>query len=243
MWMASALESELGAWRGTVWRVVEAQHRISTNRIAASRTEQEQLERLAEAVKPELPPAARGLHYLLAAPLRYGHRQPSRFRSADERLGIFYASEAEETAVAEAAYWRLKFFSRSPGFVPPVTTSEHSSFSVKVDTTHALDLTRDPLAADRERWTAPDDYSACQDLAREARIAGTELIRTISARDAEARCNIVVLNPAAFAAKAPKMGRTWHLRFEAGRLVALAAFPSQETFVFTAEGFGLPIMP
>ena len=74
MWTASELASELGAWRGTVWRVVEAQHRISTNRLAGSLAEQEQLERLAEAVKPELPPAARGLHYLLAAPFRYGHR-------------------------------------------------------------------------------------------------------------------------------------------------------------------------
>ena len=243
MWTASELASELGAWRGTVWRVVEAQHRISTNRLAGSLAEQEQLERLAEAVKPALPPAARGLHYLLAAPFRYGHRQASRFRRADERPGIFYASEAEATALAEAAYWRLKFFSRSPGFVPPTTTSEHSSFSVRVANSLALDLTRPPFAGKRAQWTDPDDYSACQELAREARLAGTELIRTISARDPQARCNIVVLGPAAFAAAVPRMGRTWHLRFEAGRLVALAAFPSAETVVFTAQGFGLPAFP
>src|SRR5690606_14045176 len=110
----------------------EAQRRISTARIARSSTEQAILEDLAEEVKPRLPVDAAGLDYLLASPFRYGHTQASRFRRADEKPGIFYASEAEHTAIAEAAYWRLRFFSRSPGLSPPQTTSEHTSFSVKV---------------------------------------------------------------------------------------------------------------
>src|SRR5690606_7516412 len=106
-------------YRATVWRMVEAQHRISTNRLAANAEDQALLERLVEEVKPVLPSAARGLHYLLATPFRYGHKKASRFRRADERPGIFYAAEQAATAVAETAYWRLLFFSRSPGFAPP----------------------------------------------------------------------------------------------------------------------------
>ncbi len=239
MWTASALAPELGSYGAAVWRLVEAQHRISTNRLAASLAEQGRLELLAEAVKPPLPKSVRHLHYLLAAPFRYGHQQSSRFRRGEERPGIFYASEAEATAIAEAAYWRLKFFSRSAGFVPPSTTSEYTSFSVKVASNHALDLTCPPFDAEAQRWIDPEDYSACQELAGGARLAGAQLIRTISARDTEARCNIVVLDPAAFAEAKPRTPKTWHMRFEDGRLVAFAAFPSNERHAFTSEGFGL----
>ena len=119
MWTPSALASEFQAYDERVWRVVEAQHRISTNRLAPSLEDQRILEELADAVKPELPREARHLHYLLASPFRYGHRSASRFRRANERPGIFYSSEHEETAIAETAYWRLRFLSRSPGLTPP----------------------------------------------------------------------------------------------------------------------------
>ena len=239
MWTATALASELRPWRGLVWRVVEAQHRISTNRLAGDAGEQERLEQLADAVKPPLPEGTHHLHYLLAAPFRYGHAVASRFRRAHERPGIFYASQAEAAALAEAAYWRLRFFTRSPGFAPPTATTEHTSFCVRVASDHALDLTQPPFAAEQARWTNPNDYSACQDLACAARQAGGEIIRTISVRDSEHRCNIVVLDPAAFAETGLRSVKTWHLRFEDGRLIALAAFPASGRLVFTAEAFGL----
>ena len=44
----SALESELRPYRGRVYRIVEAQHRISTNRLADSNADQALLEVLAE---------------------------------------------------------------------------------------------------------------------------------------------------------------------------------------------------
>jgi hypothetical protein len=239
MWTSTELASEHIACAGMVWRVVEAQHRISTNRLATNTEDQLALELLAEEVKPQMPASARHLDFLLAAPFRYGHTQSSRFRRAGEKPGIFYASERESTAIAETAYWRLRFFSRSPGFTPPSTTSEHTSFSVKVSTERALDLTAEPFAALAELWTDPGDYTASQDLAGAAREAGTEAIRTISVRDPEQGCNVVVLDPAALAERTPRRGKTWHLRFEAGQLVALAAFPSTEQFVFSASGFGI----
>jgi len=153
----TALASEVSSWRGEVWRVVEAQHRISTDRLADTREAQERLEQLAEAVKPQLPESAAGLDYLLASPFRYGHGSASRFRRANERPGIFYASEVEATAIAETAFWRLRFYLRSPGFVPPATTTEHTSFTVKLATSKVLDLTREPLASHEARWTDPVD--------------------------------------------------------------------------------------
>jgi hypothetical protein len=50
---------------------------------------------------------------------------------------------------------------------------------------------------------------------------------------------VVVLDPVAFTESRPRLGKTWHLRCEDGQLVALAAFPSNERFVFSAEGFGI----
>lgn len=239
MWTSTALASEHIAYTGRVWRVVEAQHRISTNRLATNSDDQHMLELLAEEVKPPMPESARHLDFLLASPFRYGHRQASRFRRAGEKPGIFYASERESTAIAETAYWRLRFFARSPGFTPPSTTSEHTSFSVKLKTEQALDLTAAPFATSPELWTDPEDYTACQELAGTAREAGTQAIRTVSVRDPAQGCNVVVLDPAAFAERSPRRGKTWHLRFEAGQLVALAAFPSDERFVFSASGFGI----
>lgn len=238
MWTSTALASEHGAYRGRGWRLVEAQHRISTNRLARNLEEQAALELLAEEVKPPLPIAARHLDYLLASPFRYGHKQASRFRRADERPGIFYSSEAETTAIAEAAYWRLRFFSRSPGFAPPSTTIEHSSFSVAIDSERALDLTAPPFAAEQAKWGDPDDYASCQALADDARSAGTQLLRTASVRD-PAGINVVVFDPAAFAERSPRHGKTWHLRYENGRLVALAAVPHSDRLEFTSAQFGL----
>ncbi len=239
MWTSTALASELRGYAGTVWRVVEAQHRISTSRLAADARAQQMLEELVEEVKPLLPAGAHHLHFLLAAPFRYGHALPSRFRRANERPGIFYAAEHEATAIAEAAYWRLRFYSRSPGFVPPATTTEHSSFRAVVKAQRALDLTRAPFVAEKVRWTDPVDYSACQALAGAARDAGCELIRSRSARDPGRGCTVAVRAPEAFAERAPRPDKTWHLRFENGQLLALAAFPGEGRFAFTADQFGL----
>lgn len=239
MWTSIELASEHRHYRGNVWRIVEAQHRISTNRLAASNEDQSILEDLADEVKPRMPAAAEHLHFLLSSPFRYGHGRPSRFRSADVLPGIFYSAETEATAIAEAAYWRLRFFSRSPGFTPPSTTSEHTSFSAAVATNHALDLTEKPFAQFEMKWTDPSDYTACQELAAIAREAGTQLIRSLSARATIRGHNIIVLDPGAFAERSPKPGRTWHFRFQEGKLVAIAAFPSNDQHSFNAKDFGL----
>jgi hypothetical protein len=82
---------------------------------------------LAEEAKPSLPPAARGLHYLLSTSFRYV--KASRVRRAHVRPGIFYAAETVATAMAESTYWRLLLLSQSPGAELPRGTIEHSAYA------------------------------------------------------------------------------------------------------------------
>ncbi|MBO9575299.1 MAG: RES family NAD+ phosphorylase [Sphingobium sp.] len=236
---AAPAPGDFRSYRFKVWRMVEAQHRISTNRLAANSNDQALLEQLVEEVKPTLPPAARGLHYLLATPFRYGHKKASRFRRAGEKPGIFYACEHVMTAVAETCYWRLLFFSRSPGFTPPSNVVEHSAITVPVRAERLLDLTEPPFLSHADQWRDPGDYSACQDFALRARRIDAQGIRYASVRDPAHRANIALLDPSAFAATAPKIEQTWHLRYEGGQLTAFAAFPSDERHSFTFAQFGL----
>jgi hypothetical protein len=226
-------------YTATVWRLVEAQHRISTNRLAAGTDDQALLEELVEEVKPTLPPAARGLHYLLATPFRYGHSRASRFRRAHERPGIFYAAEHAATAIAETAYWRMLFFSRSPGFTPPTSVVEHSAFTIPVAVERLIDLTAAPFVAAADRWMDPNDYTACQQFGGQARAIAAQAIRYASVRDAAHRPNLALFDPAGFAATAPAIAQTWHFRYEAGHITAFAAFPSDERHSFTFAQFGL----
>ena len=226
-------------YRGKLWRIVEAQHRISTNRLASGADDQALLEQLVEEVKPTLPAAARHLHYLLATPFRYGHKSGSRFRRAGEKPGIFYAAETVATALAETAYWRLRFYSRSPGFRPPAAIVEHTAISVGVGADRLLDLCAPPYDAATALWMDPDDYSACQAFAAQARTIDTQAIRYASVRDLEHRANVALFDPAVFQGPVPKNAQTWHFRFERGEMTAYAAFPSSERFVFRNEDFGL----
>lgn len=115
-WTPAALSSDARALAGTCWRLVEAQHHVSTLKLLDSVDEQKLLEELIEATKPPLPPECRDLHYLLSTPFRYGAVYPigSRFRRAGMTEGVFYASETPQTAVAEMAFHRLLFFAESP---------------------------------------------------------------------------------------------------------------------------------
>src|SRR6185295_2574229 len=111
-WTPAALSSKRRALSGVCWRVVEAQHKVSTLKLVDTLDEQALLENLIEQTKPSVPPECRHLHYLLATPFRYGAPYPlgSRFRHAGMTPGVYYASVAVETAIAETAFYRLLFF-------------------------------------------------------------------------------------------------------------------------------------
>lgn len=223
-----------------VLRIVEEQYKISTDRLTDGPAEQDVLERLVEAVKPTMPEAARRLHRLLGTAFRYGYLKATRFRRANERPGIFYASESEPTAVAETAYYAMRFYSAAPGVQLPTTIIERFGFSIPITVDRALDLTVSPLASGRQLWTRDQDYGPCQRLATRARSIEAQLIRYESVRDPSGGHNVALLDPAAFKRPAPYPERSWHFRFrEDKKLTAFAAGDSHDRFDFTFAQFGL----
>src|ERR687897_96239 len=108
-WTPAALSSEARLLSGTCWRLVEAQHRVSTLKLVDTVEEQSVLEDLIQDTKPVLPAECAHLHYLLSTPFRYGAVYPagSRFRRAGLTEGVFYAAARPQTAVAEIVFYRL----------------------------------------------------------------------------------------------------------------------------------------
>jgi RES domain len=225
-WTPAALKSELRPYEERpVWRLVEAQHHVSTLKLVDSLAEQSALENLIEKAKPPLPVECRGLHYLLSTPFRYDAPYPigSRFRRAGRTAGVFYAAEASETAVAEMAFYRLLFFAESPLTPWPVNPSEYTAFSAAVRTERALDLTQAPLAS--ILWRDPVEYGPCQALADMGRASGAEALRYQSVRDPLARAAVAVLTCTAFAKPEPLDRQTWKIGVGATGAHAICEFP------------------
>lgn len=239
IWTPAALSSELRAVSGRFWRLVEAQHQISTLKLVDTLEEQALLENLLEESKPALPPECVGLDYLLATPFRYGAVYPhgSRFRRAGRTLGVFYASEKVETALSEMAFYRLLFYADSPATPLPANAAEYTAFAAPVATSAALDLTLPPLDRDRSIWTDPLNYEACQALAEAARAADTEVILYESVRDPRHGRNLALLTAKAFSAREPAERQTWRIRLSASGVQALCEFPKQR-IGFTRADFG-----
>lgn len=226
-WTPAALSSELRPVAGRFWRLVEAQHQISTLKLVDTLDEQALLESLLEESKPALPPECQGLDYLLATPFRYGAVYPhgSRFRRAGRTLGVFYASEKVETALAEMAFYRLLFFADSPATPLPANAAEYTAFAAPVSTGAALDLTVPPLDRDRAAWTDLQNYEPCQALAEAARAAGSEAILYESVRDPRRGRNLALLTAAAFSAREPAERQTWRIRLSVSGVQAICEFP------------------
>ncbi len=213
-WTPTALASEARPWAGRGWRAVEAQHRVSSMHLARGKLDdQALLEDILEAAKPPSPPGVAGLHWLLATPFRYRPDSAgSRFR-ARHAPGVFYGAEERETACAETGWWRLKFWLDSAGLAERRAHMELTLFEFHAAHPRQLDLLAAPFVAARTRWIAPDDYSATQTLAADARAAQVGVIRYESARRPGGVC-LAILEADAFrgVAKAWRnVQQTWTL--------------------------------
>lgn len=238
-WTPDALWRERQRLTGSCWRIVEAQHRVSTMKLVDTLEEQTLLEGLLDASKPPIPAECRHLHYLLFTPFRYGAPYPagSRFRRSGLTPGVFYASATARTAVAEMAFHRLLFYADSPATPWPRNAGEYTVFSVPYASKNGLDLTAAPLNRDREAWTHPTDYTACQLLADRAREAGHEVLRSESVRDPETGgINIALLTCRAFGSRSPRGRQTWRLYLSASGVRAICDAPRQQ-YGFDRDAF------
>jgi hypothetical protein len=229
IWTRVALSSEFRRLDGVCWRLVEAQHYVSTLKLTDTLAEQALLEELIEETKPAIPPDCRHLDFLLATPFRYGavYPQGSRFRRAGRTPGVYYSAEVPTTAVAEMAFYRLLFFAESPETPWPSIAAEFTAFAAQVATDRLLDLTTEPLAADTARWTDLLDYADCQAFADAARAAEAEVIRYQSVRDPARGANLAILQCRAFSRPAPIDRQTWRIHLSASGAQALCEFPRQ----------------
>lgn len=194
----TALASEASRWAGSGWRAVEAQHQVATLRLARGKLDDQRLlEDIVDTAKPPPANATGDLHWLLATPFRYRPQAGgSRFRMRTDP-GVFYGAQDRPTACAEAGYWRLRFFRDSAGLAGESATVPLTLFEFHAATDRALDLTTAAFANVRAALADPDDYTASQALAGQARGAGIELIRYGAARLRDGVC-LALLTPAPF---------------------------------------------
>jgi hypothetical protein len=217
-----------------LWRAVEAQHVVASRVLVDSHAEQELLEQILEAAKPAVAAACQRLDYLLFTPFRYPTiHAGSRFRARTDP-GVWYGAEALPTACAEIGYWRCRFVADSAG-LRRLEAVAHSLFRATANGS-AVDLREPPFASGTKNWSDPDDYAACQQLARTSREAGVQLIRYASVRDPQRAACAAVLDCRAFVG-GPGIGsrQTWFLSVDAVRASWIrsgARSPSAESFEF-----------
>ncbi len=235
IWTRCAGDSELRSLRLSPWRVVEAQHQLSTRKLVDSAEEQQFLEEMIDGVKPPELTGGR-LHYLLFTPFRYPPlRHGSRFGARHER-GIWYGSEHRRTAFAEVAYYRLLFLEGTHAALGALATAL-TAFTVRVRSTRAIDLVAPPFDAHRKAIASPVRYASSQALGAAMRQAGVELFRYPSARD-DGGVTVGAVAPSVFGSAKPHGFETWHCT-ATRELVELAKgdYFKRETFAFPRSAF------
>ena len=236
IWTRCAGASEIRRLDVSPWRVVEAQHQLSTRKLVDSAEEQMLLEELLERAKPPARAPSR-LHYLLSTPFRYPPlRHGSRFGTRFEP-GIWYGSETRRTAFAEVAYYRLIFLDGTSADLESLTT-QHTAFSARVKTPRGVDLSNRAFAKAKSAIASPSSYAATQQLGADMRAAAVEAARYPSARDREGGLNVAVFTPRAFTAAKPKDLQTWHCVANRSRVeVAKRDYFGVERYAFDRAEF------
>ncbi len=236
IWTRCAGISELRPLQLTPWRVVEAQHQVSTRKLVDSAEEQILLEELIDRAKP--PDITHGRHhYLLSTPFRYPPlRRGSRFGGRQER-GVWYGSETRRTAFAEVAYYRLVFLEGTSAVLGAVTT-QLTAFTVRAHSVRAVDLVSPPFDVERQAIASPTQYNATQALGSAMRHAGVELIRYPSARDAADGVNVAAFSPQVFGTAKPRALETWSCTAARERIeLAKRDYFARDNFMFPREDF------
>ena len=236
IWTRCAGDSEIRPLRLAPWRVVEAQHHVSTRKLVDTAEEQALLEEMIESVKPRDVTSGK-LHYLLFTPFRYPPlRHGSRFGTRRDR-GIWYGSLERRTAFAEVAYYRLLFLEGTEAALDTVTTAL-TAFTVSVRTNRGVALDLPPFDRYRREISSRSSYRASQSLGDEMRGANVEAFQYTSARDAEGGVNVGAIAPSVFGRSRPRSFETWHCAASRPRVdVTRGDFIKRSSFAYTREQF------
>jgi len=236
-WTPAALRSEARPYEGRAWRLVEAQHVVSTLKLVDRLEEQQLLEEILDSTKPVVPEECRHLDYLLSTPFRYRpYRNGSRFRRAGRTPGVWYGAEQVQTSVAEMVFYRFLFYAESPATPFPSQPAQYTAFAVDLRTSVMLDLTAGALSRDQALWEHVVNYDACQELAELAREIACELIRYRSVRDPDGRAALAVLSCPAFAETQPSERQSWWIRISRMGAIATCEYP-RRSIAYPADSF------
>ncbi len=228
-WKQTWFETGVRTRSAALWRGVEAQHIVSTMRLAENAAEQRVLEELLERSKPALPAEARGRHYLVFTPFRYRSPVASRFRRPHDP-GVWYGAEELKTACGEVAYWKWRFLMDSEPLRATALHTEHTFFKANVRG-RAADLTRPPWNAAARAWTHKADFTACQELGEAARMRDLAWLRYAAVRVPGGFCG-AVLKPQALSLAEPYQQQTWACKTTAAG--AWLQRPGGERYDFSA---------
>jgi len=209
IWTRCAGPSRVAPLAVAAWRVVEAQHVVSTRRLVDTLEEQRLLEEIVDGVKPPAPAGAEfhGLHYLLFTPFRHPPlRHGSRFGSPAER-SLWYGAKRLETSLAEKAYYQFVFAAGTTAVLENLSCT-WSAFQASLQAERGVDLTAPAFADFRAQISSPSSYAATQPLGAAMRAAGVEGFLFTSAR-CPLRGTAVGLFSPAFASRNPRPPQTW----------------------------------
>lgn len=179
------------------WRMVEAQHISSSRDLVESREEHDLLEHLLEESKPPIMP---NKHYLIYTPFRYPPlAYGSRFGNTLEP-SLWYGSLELQTALAEVAFYRLKFFDDTEahlGYIEiPMT-----AYKAYMQTERGIDLTELPFKRYEDQISNKTSYQHSQFLGSQMREAKIDAFIYTSARDNQCGKNVASFRPEVFKMK------------------------------------------
>ena len=149
------------------WRMVEAQHISSSRDLVDNREEHDLLEKLLENSKPQI---ANNKHYLIFTPFRYPPLDyGSRFGTTFEP-SLWYGSINLYTALAEVAFYRLKFFDDTSANLEYIEI-QMTAFQTYIQTEKGIDLTEPPFNKYQDKISNKISYDYSQRLGTEMREA------------------------------------------------------------------------
>jgi len=176
------------------WRVVEAQHILSSRDLVDSREEHDLLESLIEESKPVI---AKEKNYLIFTPFRY---PPLKYGSRFGRVfepSLWYGSLELATAFTEVAYYRLKFFDDSSAALGYVEISM-TAFTAAIGSNNGVDLTTPPFNQYTQEISNKNTYEHSQLLGTTMREEQIDAFLYFSARTNEMSKNIAAFTPSIF---------------------------------------------
>jgi RES domain len=176
------------------WRVVEAQHILSSRDLVDSSEEHDILENLIEQSKPRITVQKDYLIYtpFRYPPLPYGSRFASRFEPS-----LWYGALELKTALAEVSYYIKKFLLDSKADFSYIYTT-HTAFNVLISTQDGIDLRHSPFDLYESAITNPNSYDESQALGQDMRKSQIKAFIYTSARCPERLANIAAFEPSVF---------------------------------------------